>query len=52
MPQILRKKRIRRGEAMLEEEGIEGIWVVRMCNTFEIRAVLSNREFKGKTRDD
>ena len=52
LPQIARKKRISRGEAMLGEEKVEGIWVVRMYDTVENGAVLDSRECKRQRRND
>ena len=46
LPQIARKKRISGGEAMLGEEKVEGVWVVRMYDTVENGAVLDSRECK------
>lgn len=35
MPQVVREKRIKRRKTMFAKEGVEGVWIIGVYNTFE-----------------
>lgn len=52
MPEIVGKKGVSRREAMFEEEGVEGVWIVRVRDALENRRVLWRERDERETGND